>query len=196
MTIKTKTPQGKSTRRLFQNMRNSFGLSVAEAAHRANISMDKLNKWEQGARKLKLEELSRLAALMVELQDRPDSGAILERVAEESGGAAAREYREMHGIAQAEVARAMKLAPTTVCLFEKGYLRLTENQVAKLGKVLDKLKKLHAQTANELKLFREIEASLRRELAEKEAELAGGNQEATASEGGMMKLSALRGREK
>jgi len=173
-------------------MRNSFGLSAAEAAHRANIPMEKLNKWEQGKRKLKPDEYLSLAGLLRELQDQPDSNVVLAQIAGESGGAAAKQYREKHGIKQSDVARAMQLSPTTISLFEKGYLTFTAKQTVKLGGILDALKEQSRQTENEKRLFLEIEASLRREVSEKEAQSVEAEE---GNAGNMMKLSSLVGGE-
>lgn len=192
MTIKTKTSQSKLTRRLVRGLRENLGIPVADLAHRANVPMAKLHAWEQGKRKLTLNELGRAVHTLGEIMsERDDTTARLEAASVESGGLFAKEYRQMHGITQFEVAREMGITQTAISLYEKGFLKFTDKELGRLSAAMNRLREKHALTANELKLFRDIEASLRRELAEQSAAPEEHSEE--APEGKMMKLSSLVG---
>jgi len=166
MTIKTRSSQSKQVRRLLRTMREGLGVSVADLAQRANISREKLHKWEQFQRKLTLRELYRLAdALDVAVMDRTEN-APRGDVSSASGGAELKEIRGAYGITQIELAREMGMPQVSISLFENGYVKFTDRELARLKSVMDKLKKKHEITAQELRLFRDVEASLRREIAD------------------------------
>jgi transcriptional regulator with XRE-family HTH domain len=159
-----------SQRRVYRTTREGLGVSRMAAAQAAGIHEKRIDRWEHGVAELTPDEILKL----YESLDPVFIEAVESNPKPTPEGERCRYFRALQEIGQAELARKLKWPQCTISLFESGYITLNEKKLKQLWKALESMRKYDEDVAEQFKLYRDIEASLRREVAELEKQVEQG----------------------
>jgi len=132
-----KKMDSKSVRKTFLKMRLNLGLSQMALGKSADLSSDKLARWEKGRAKFNDEEMKRLgkaldAAIIARSESAPGPLTSID-------SQTLKRNRRMFGITQEELAQRSGLSQTTISTYENGHVTLDAEEMSKVKKAINSL---------------------------------------------------------